>query len=102
MIFNRFALHPEPVSGPWGEAAWPRSRWPLAIALSDDDGDSWPWIRSIDHGDGFCGDANWQLNGALAYPSIVEGLPGELHIAYSWAGRLAIRYLCLQEHDILG
>ena len=102
MIFNRFALHPEPVSGPWGEAAWPRSRWPLAIALSDDDGDSWPWIRSIDHGDGFCGDANWPLNGALAYPSIVEGLPGELHIAYSWAGRLAIRYLCLQEQEILG
>ena len=102
MIFNRFSLHREPASGPWGEAEWPRSRWPLAIALSEDDGESWPWIRSIDHGYGFCGEANWQLNGALAYPTILEGLPGELHIAYSWAGRQAIRYICLLEVDILG
>ena len=42
------------------------------------------------------------LNGQLAYPSILEGLPGELHIAYSWAGREAIRYVCILEEQILG
>ena len=103
MIFNRFCLQHEPVpAAAWGEAQWPRTRWPLSVALSDDDGESWPWIRDLDHGLGFAGDANWFLNGQLAYPTILEGLPGELHIAYSWGGRQAIRYLCLQEEQILG
>ena len=103
MIFNRFQFEPDPEGLPaWGEARWPRTRWPLAIALSDDDGLSWPWIRDIDHGLGFCGEANWFCNGALAYPTLLEGLPGDLHIAYSWAGRAAIRYLCLREEQVLG
>ena len=103
MIFNRFNLQTEPASEQdWGEALWPRTRWPLSVALSDDDGDTWPWVRDLDYGDGFAGDANWFLNGQLAYPSILEGLPGELHIAYSWAGREAIRYVCILEEQILG
>jgi predicted neuraminidase len=103
LIYNRFCFEPDPDQPQaWGEANWPRTRWPLAIALSDDDGTSWPWIRDIDTGLGFCGTANWSLNGQLAYPTILEGRPGELHIAYSWGGRAAIRYLCLQESEILG
>ena len=103
MIFNRFNLQSEPASEQaWGESFWPRTCWPLNVALSDDDGETWPWVRDLDHGDGFAGEANWFLNGQLAYPSILEGLPGELHIAYSWAGRQAIRYLCLMEEQILG
>ena len=103
MIYNRFCFEPDPEAPQrWGEANWPRTRWPLSIALSEDDGTTWPWIRDIDTGYGFCGTANWQLNGQLAYPTLLEGQPGELHIAYSWAGRAAIRYLCLQESEILG
>lgn len=103
MLYNRFCFEPDPAQPqPWGEANWPRTRWPLSLALSGDDGDSWPWIRDLDTGFGFCGTANWQCNGQLAYPCLVEGQAGELHIAYSWAGRAAIRYLCLQESDILG
>lgn len=103
MIYNRFCFEADPADPQaWGEANWPRTRWPLSIALSGDDGQTWPWIRDIDTGSGFCGTANWSLNGQLAYPSLLEGQPGELHIAYSWAGRAAIRYLCLQEAEILG
>jgi len=103
MVFNRFCLETDPRQDPaWGEAHWPRTRWPLSLALSEDDGLSWPWIRDIDTGSGFCGWANWHLNGQLAYPTILEGRPGELHLAYSWAGRTAIRYVCLHERDILG
>jgi predicted neuraminidase len=103
MIYNRFCFEPDPLKPQdWGEANWPRTRWPLAIALSDDDGETWPWVRDIDPGLGFCGTANWQLNGQLAYPTLLEGLPGELHLAYSWAGRAAIRYVCLQENCITG
>ena len=106
LIFNRFGL-PADWNGSeqvleWGEARWPRTRWPLSIALSDDDGFSWPWIRDIDTGFGFSGSLNWTLNGQLAYPTLLEGQPGELHVAYSWAGRQAIRYVCLHESEILG
>lgn len=103
IIYNRFCFQPDPLNTQsWGDANWPRTRWPLSIALSEDDGATWPWIRDIDTGFGFCGNRNWALNGQLAYPSVIEGRPGELHIAYSWAGRAAIRYICLEEHDIIG
>jgi predicted neuraminidase len=103
MVYNRFCFEPDPAAPQaWGEANWPRTRWPLSLALSADDGDSWPWIRDLDTGFGFCGTANWSRNGQLAYPALLEGRPGELHIAYSWGGRAAIRYLCLQEEEILG
>ena len=103
MIYNRFSIESNPSNcQSWGEAKWPRTRWPLSIALSEDDGVTWPWIRDIDTGFGFCGTGNWTLNGQLAYPSLLEGQPGELHIAYSWGGRTAIRYVCLQEHNIIG
>lgn len=103
MIYNRFRLdNGDQSSQSWGEANWPRTRWPLSIALSPDDGDTWPWIRDIDTGLGFCGTRNWHLNGQLAYPTLLEGNPGELHLAYSWAGREAIRYVCLEESTIIG
>ena len=106
MIFNRFGFAPEPTSSEesldWGEARWPRTRWPLSIAISDDDGLHWPWIRDIDAGFGFCGPMNWDLNGQLAYPTLIEGLPGELHVAYSWAGRQTIRYVALRELEVIG
>ena len=106
MIFNRFGFAPEPTSSEesldWGEARWPRTRWPLSIAISDDDGLHWPWIRDIDVGFGFCGPMNWDLNGQLAYPTLIEGLPGELHVAYSWAGRQTIRYVALRELEVIG
>jgi predicted neuraminidase len=103
IIFNRCSQEPQPAAPErWGQAQWPANRSPLTVALSDDDGITWPWIRDIDPGDGFCGEANGLSNGQLAYPTISEGQPGELHIAYSWADRAAIRYLCLSEHAILG
>jgi predicted neuraminidase len=103
MVFNRFSLPPDPQEElRWGMARWPNTRWPLTIAISEDDGLTWPWMRDIDTGDGFCGTANWFLNGQLAYPSLVEGLPGELHIAYSWGNRAAIRYVSLHEQNVLG
>ena len=106
MIFNRFGFAPDPAASgeplEWGEARWPRTRWPLSIAISDEDGLNWPWIRDIDTGFGFCGPMNWDLNGQLAYPTLIEGQPGELHVAYSWAGRQAIRYVTLREQEVIG
>ena len=103
MVYNRFGYEKNSQSPKaWGEATWPHTRWPLSIALSADVGDSWNWIRVFDSGLRFCGAENWNLNGQLAYPTLLEGKPGELHVAYSWAGRAAIRYVCLEESAIIG
>ena len=94
-------------SGPGGEATsdetfLPRNRRPLSVALFDHDCDTWPWVRNLDHGDSFFGVATWFLDRQLAYPLILKGLRSELHTAYSWTDRLAIRYPCLMEEQILG
>ncbi len=98
--FNRIAATAVGTKN-WGEAVWPLERWPLSIALSDDDGMNWPWVRDIDTSMGYCGSANWQHNFQLAYPSVVEGLPNEIHLAYSWGNRSAIRYVALHVQDIV-
>jgi predicted neuraminidase len=102
IIFNRFGLNHQSVDQDWGTAHWPRTRWPLSIAISADDGVSWPWIRDIDYGQGFSGSANWHLNGQMAYPTILEGNANELHVAYSWGGRIAIKYICIKIDEIVG
>ena len=103
MVYNRFGYEKNSQSPKaLGEGTWPHTHWPLSIALSADDGDTWPCIRDIDTGLGFCGAENWNLNGQLAYPTLLEGNPGELHVAYSWAGRAVIRYVCLEESAIIG
>lgn len=102
IVFNRFGLVNHATPEDWGSAQWPMTRWPLSVAISEDDGLSWPWIRDIDYSQGFSGKANWHLNGQLAYPTIVEGPQGALHIAYSWGARAAIKYVCLRIEEIIG
>lgn len=101
MIFNRFSIQGDQPQH-WGDAVWPRTRWPLSIAISNDDGLTWPWIRDLDQSLGFCGSENWFLNGRLGYPAIEEGPDGIIHVSYSWMNQSAIRYLRLEENDILG
>ena len=103
IIFNRFGVERDASFEPqWGDSEWPRARWPLSIAISEDDGLSFPWIRDIEAGYGFCGAANWHLNGQLAYPSILEGPPGIIHTAYSWGSRMAIKYSSFNLNEITG
>lgn len=102
MIFNRFAMNPLAQENEWGSAEWPMTRWPLSIAISEDDGITWPWIRDIDYGQGFSGQANWHFNGQMAYPTMIEGQPGVLHVAYSWGARAAIKYVCLTVGEVIG
>lgn len=103
MIFNRCSIESVPVENDrWGDSQWPKARAPMSVALSEDDGLTWPWVKDIDSGSGYFGAANFEQNVQLAYPTIEEGGPGELHVAYSWWNRMSIRYLCLSEDDILG
>jgi predicted neuraminidase len=70
---------------------------PLTLALSDDGGRTWPDMRHVDPGDGFFGEANEPRNRVCAYPSVVAGQDGAIHVAYSYRGRQCIKYVRVTE-----
>jgi predicted neuraminidase len=76
---------------------WPRVRYPLTVALSEDQGLTWPYRRHVDPGDGFCGEANEQLNRRCAYPAILQTADGAIHIAYSYRDRQCCKYVRVDE-----
>lgn len=75
-------------------AFWGAPRAPMTVAISADDGKSWPWQRNLDEGDGYCMTNNSldKRNREFSYPSIKQGADGTLHIAYTWF-RQAIKYV---------
>jgi len=75
-------------------AFWGAPRAPMTIAISADGGKSWPWLRHLDEGDGYCMTNNSldKQNREFSYPSIKQGADGSLHIAYTWF-RQAIKYV---------
>lgn len=79
-------------------AFWGAPRAPMSLAISIDNGKSWPFIRNLDEGDGYCMSNNSkdQLNREFSYPSIKQGLDGKLHIAYTYF-RMAIKYVHVDE-----
>eukprot|EP00899_Mesostigma_viride_P006210 jgi/Mesvir1/15590/Mv03205-RA.1 len=66
---------------------WDAPRYPLAIALSEDGGESWPFVRDIEPG---TGDAEY------SYPSITQTADGLIHVTYTYE-RATIKYVCFSE-----
>jgi len=68
-------------------------RAPLTLALSSDDGLTWPWQRHLETGDGWCmsNNSEQQLNREYSYPSLTQTPDGALHLAYT-VFRQHIRY----------
>jgi predicted neuraminidase len=66
-------------------AFWGAPRAPMTLALSDDDGRTWPWRRNLETGDGWCmsNDSARELNREYSYPSIRQTADGALHAAYT-------------------
>ncbi|WP_157271837.1 sialidase family protein [Azohydromonas aeria] len=81
------AAQPSAVAGetPARRAFWGAPRAPLTLALSGDDGLTWPWQRHLEVGDGYCMSNNsaQRLNREYSYPSIRQGADGALHLAYT-------------------
>jgi predicted neuraminidase len=73
------------------------------VAISDDDGISWPYRRNLETGDGYCMTNNSQerLNREYSYPSVHQGADGDLQIAYT-VFRQHIRHLRIQEDWVRG
>ena len=80
-------------AAPTRQAFWGAPRAPLTLALSEDDGQTWPWQRDLETGDGWCmsNNSEQQLNREYSYPSITQTPDGALHLAYT-VFRQHIRY----------
>ena len=79
-------------------AFWGTPRAPMTIALSEDKGKTWRYIRNIEIGDGYCMSNNSQekLNREFSYPSIKQTSDGKIHIAFTYF-RQTIKYVQITE-----
>ncbi|MDI3439855.1 exo-alpha-sialidase [Erwinia sp. V90_4] len=95
---DEVAVAVEPLVHSGKTAFWGAPRAPMTLAISRDGGQSWPLRRNLDEGDGYCMTNNSQqkLNREFSYPSIKQGIHGELHIAYTYF-RQAIKYVRVEE-----
>ena len=78
------------------KAIWGVPRAPMTLAVSADNGATFPLRIDLDRGSGHALSNNSAagVNRELSYPSILQGKDGRLHIAYTYHRR-AIRYVCL-------
>lgn len=85
---------PPTTEGP--KAIWGVPRAPMVLALSSDNGLTFPTRITIDDGSGHALSNNSAagVNRELSYPSILQGSDGRLHIAYTYHRR-AIRHVQL-------
>lgn len=75
-------------------AFWGAPRAPLMLALSADNGRSWPQRIEIETGDGYCmtNNSTDRRNRELSYPSVHQMPDGALHIAFTYH-RQAIKHV---------
>jgi predicted neuraminidase len=100
---------PRHAGGPAHDGARPRAafwgapRAPLTLAVSGDDGLTWPWRRVLADGDGYALSNNSRdgLNRELSYPSVVQGQDGTVHVAFTHH-RKAIRYVRVPADQVPG
>lgn len=85
-----------------GEAAWPGLRCPVAVALSEDGGKTWPMIRYMERGEGYMGAENRTNNKQYEYPYLMQGRDGRLHLAFAYKTRIGVKYMSFTEEDVMG
>ncbi|MBW5447051.1 exo-alpha-sialidase [Cohnella sp. CFH 77786] len=97
VIYNHFQAGDDP-----NATVWPKTRYPVSIALSEDEGRTWPYIRQLEQGDGFAGEANRHHNRTYEYPWILQARDGLLHAAYAYGNRGSMKHVVLSEEWIIG
>jgi len=75
-------------------AFWGAPRAPMTLGISHDSGLTWPLLRDLETGDGYCITNNSRdgLNREYSYPSITGSADEALHIAFT-RFRQAIEYV---------
>jgi predicted neuraminidase len=84
------------------KGAWPGLRCPVTIALSEDNGKTFPLIRNIERGEGYVGAENRGSNRQYEYPYIMQAADGMIHVAYAYQTRRGIKWMTLSEEDVIG
>jgi predicted neuraminidase len=84
-------------------AFWGTPRAPMTIAISEDNGQTWPYMRDIEVGDGYCmtNNSKEKLNREYSYPSIKQTLDGKIHVTFTYF-RQTIKYVCITEDWVKG
>jgi len=79
-------------------AFWGTPRAPMTIAVSEDGGQTWPTMKDIEVGDGYCmtNNSKEKLNREYSYPSIKQTPDGRIHITFTYF-RQTIKYVCVSE-----
>jgi predicted neuraminidase len=87
------AVSPEELAAVQG-AFWGAPRAPLTLAVSGDDGATWPVRWVLEDGDGYCLSNNSRdgVNRELSYPSVCQDAAGTVHVAFTYHRR-AIRHV---------
>ncbi len=97
------AYNPSSLTDPtFGKVAWPGLRCPVAIALSEDGGKTWPMIRVVELGEGFIGSENRTNNKQYEYPYLMQDTNDNLNLVFAYNNRLGIKYMKFSEEDIMG
>ncbi len=102
---GRIAIAYNPTQRPGtepGVAVWPGLRCPVAVALSEDGGESFPLIRYLELGEGFAGVENRGNNRQYEYPCLIQAQDGALHLAFAYQNRRGIKWMSFHEEDIIG
>lgn len=102
---GRIAIAYNPTQRPGAEpgvAVWPGLRCPVAVALSEDGGESFPLIRYLELGEGFVGVENRGNNRQYEYPCLIQARDGALHLAFAYQNRRGIKWMSFHEEDIIG
>jgi predicted neuraminidase len=84
-------------------AFWGTPRAPLTVALSEDEGKTWPHMRDLETGDGYCltNNSKEKLNRECSYPSVKPTNDGAIHITYTYF-RQYIKYVRITEDWVRG
>jgi len=84
-------------------AFWGTPRAPMTIAISEDNGKTWPYMRDIEVGDGYCmtNNSKEKLNREYSYPSIKQTFDGKIHITFTYF-RQTIKYVQVTEEWVKG
>lgn len=87
-----------PVDSKKRTAFWGTPRAPMTLALSEDNGKTWPYIKNIEVGDGYCmtNNSKEKLNREYSYPSIKQTSDGKIHVTFTYF-RQTIKYVCVTE-----
>ncbi|WP_078412331.1 sialidase family protein [Priestia abyssalis] len=79
-------------------AFWGAPRAPMTIAISEDNGRTWPYVKNLEVGDGYAmtNNSKDKLNREYSYPTIKQTSDGNIHIAFTYF-RQAIKYVSISE-----